>query len=188
MYIKQITVGLPDYGRVEALAKEAFPPEEYLAPAELIQMADRGEVDFLALYEGETFVGFTVVTLFENLAYLFFLAIDSGLRSGGYGSRVLKMLEECYPYRQHVVDLEMVDTAAANKEQRIRRKAFYLRGGYRETGKYLSYLGVDYEILCKDDRFDFDSFRRMLSTFRIEGFQPKYFTFCGKERVELCTN
>ncbi len=174
MNIRMITPDFPELNKVEELAKEAFPPEEYLAPEELLEMARLGQVEFLAIYEEKRFVGFTVVALYENLCYLFFLAIDRSLRSHGYGGKTLRLLEQRYPGRQQVVDFERIDLAAGNNAQRITRKAFYQRNGYRETGRFLSYLGVEYEILCKEERFDFDSFKRMMSTFRIEGFDPVY--------------
>ncbi len=172
--LRVVTPALQDYDQIKRLAKEAFPPEEYLAPEELLEMARLGQVEFLAIYDEKRFVGFTVVALYENLCYLFFLAIDRSLRSHGYGGKTLRLLEQRYPGRQQVVDFERIDPAAGNNAQRITRKAFYQRNGYRETGRFLSYLGVEYEILCKEERFDFDSFKRMMSTFRIEGFDPVY--------------
>ncbi len=171
----KITAAFPDMPRVEALAKEAFPPEEYLAPEKLIRMAAAGTVDFRALYENDAFIGFTVISLYGNICYLFFLAIAPEARSKGYGSKVLKLLDTLYADRQQVVDFEMINEAAPNNAQRISRKAFYMRNGYKETGKFISYLGVDYEILCKQADFDFDKFKKMMQTFRIEGFAPKYF-------------
>ncbi len=176
MYAKRITPDFPDLNKVETLAREAFPPEEYLAPRELIAMDQRGELDFLALYDGAQFVGFMTVCAFESLAYLFFLAVDPALRSHGYGGQALALLETLYPGRQQVVDLEMPDAQAPNNAQRISRRGFYLRHGYRATGHFLSYLGVDYEILCKESAFDLNAFQRMMKTFRIEGFHPRYFS------------
>ncbi len=175
MNTKQITRNFIDLEKVEALAKEAFPPEEYLAPRELIQMSERGEVEFLALYDEELFVGFMVISLYETLCYLFFLAIDDKFRSKGYGSQALRLLNELYPDKQQVVDFEMIDEAAPNNAQRITRKAFYMRNGYMETGKFISYLGVDYEILCKNQNFNFESFKNMMKRFKIADFNPKYF-------------
>lgn len=163
------------WAQVNALAKEAFPPEEYLAPDELAEMARADNFDFLALLDGETFVGFMVVLTHGALAYLFFLAIDAPLRAQGYGSRAIEALRAAYPDKLHTVDFEMPDDAAPNREQRERRRAFYLRCGYRDTGWFLSYLGVDYEVFCMGDGFDIDAFRAMLSTIRVEGFHPHYF-------------
>lgn len=70
----------------------------------------------------------------------------------------------------------MPDDSAPNKEQREKRRSFYQKNGYRETGLFLSYLGVDYEVFCMGENFDADSFKDMMKTIRVEGFDPRYFT------------
>lgn len=72
--IEQITQDSRFWNQVNTLAREAFPPEEYLTPMELVKMARSDNFDFLALLDDNAFVGFMVVQTFENLAYLFFLA------------------------------------------------------------------------------------------------------------------
>lgn len=174
--VKHITQESRFLDQVNILAKEAFPPEEYLAPSELTKMARSDNFDFLALLDEDTFVGFMVVQTYEELAYLFFLAIDADSRSKGYGSRAIETLKAEYPDKTHIVDFEMPDDAAPNKEQREKRRCFYLRNGYRETGLFLSYLGVDYEVFCMGENFDTDTFKAMMKTIQVEGFNPRYFT------------
>ena len=171
-----ITKDFPDIERVELLAKEAFPIEEYLAPSTLIEMSEKKGFDFLSLYDKDTFVGFIAVRTFKHMAYLLFLAIDDRYRSCGYGGQAIKTLSELYPNYQQVVDIEMVDESASNNEQRIKRRSFYLRNGYKPTGHFLSYLDVDYEVFCMDGDFDFDTFKEMMSSIKIQGFNPIYFT------------
>lgn len=160
---------------INALAKEAFPPEEYLAPETLVDMAKSDQFDFWALTENDTFAGFLVVLTYEDMAYLFFLAIDGKMRGKGYGSRAIETLCSLYPDKQQVVDFEMLDEGAENNPQRIRRKAFYQRNGYRETGLFLSYLGVDYEVMCMGESFSEEAFRELMKTIQVEGFAPRYF-------------
>ena len=47
--------------QINSLAKEAFPPEEYLAPDKLVEMSEAENFDFLALADEGDFVGFMVV-------------------------------------------------------------------------------------------------------------------------------
>lgn len=176
LHVEPITKQSRFWEKVNVLAKEAFPPEEYLAPSELVKMAESDRFDFLALLDGESFVGFMAVLLYEELAYLFFLAIDEGCRDRGYGSRAIETLRAEYPGKTHTVDFEMPDEAAPNPAQRQRRRGFYLRNGYGETGLFLSYLGVDYEVFCMGDGFDAERFRAMMRTVPAEGFAPQYFT------------
>ena len=69
----------------------------------------------------------------------------------------------------------MPDQTAANHEQREKRREFYLRNGYKETGLFLTYLDVDYEVFCMDEEFDPDAFKAMMKTIRVDGFHPRYF-------------
>jgi len=162
--------------QLERIAEEAFPPKEYRSPSVLIEMAEQsGNIDFLALYDDETFIGYMVVVTHKEMAYLFFLAIDHRYRGMGYGSHAIQKLKERYPKFSHVVDFEMLDDSAPNKEQRIKRKQFYLRNGYRETGLFVSYFGVSYEVVCMGNDFNATLFKETLSTLKIDGFHPRYF-------------
>lgn len=170
-----VTKELQDYGKIEKLAKEAFPPAEYLAPDKIVEMAQASDFDFWALYDEEWFAGYIAVRKYENMTYLFFLAIDAESRSHGYGSSAIETLKALYPNTQQVVDMEMLDENADNAEQRKKRRNFYLRNGYKPTGHFLSYFGVDYEIFCMDENFDFEMFQQMMTHLGVEGFNPKYF-------------
>lgn len=162
--------------RINMLAKEAFPPEEYIAPKTLVKMAENEHFDFLALTENEIFVGFMAVKTYKDLSYLFFLAIESDFRSKGYGSEAISILKELYPDKKQVVDFEMIDETAINNQQRIKRKEFYLRNGYKETGLFLSYFGVDYEVMCTDENFIADDFKKMMKAVQVKQFNPIYFS------------
>lgn len=176
LHVEKITENSRFWENVEFLSKEAFPPEEYLAPTKLVEMAEKKQVDFLALTEGDSFVGFMVVLIYENYSYLFFLAIAPSCRGRGYGSCAIKVLKERYPDKKQVVDFEMLDPNAGNYHQRQKRRAFYLRNGYQETGLYLSYLGVDYEVFCMARDFEPEQFKKLMKTVQVEGFNPVYFT------------
>ena len=160
---------------VNQLAKVAFPPEVYLAPVKLEEMAKADNFDFLALIDENSFVGFMVVQTYQNLAYLFFLVIEASCRSKGYGGRAIETLKAEYPNKKQIVDFEMLDDTAGNNKQRKKRREFYLRNGYKETGLFLSYLGVDYEVFCMDDDFEPETFKAMMKNIQVEGFDPKYF-------------
>ena len=174
--MEPVTVESRFWNQVCILAKEAFPPEEYLAPEKLLDMAKAENFDFWILSDGDTFAGFMVVQTYGNLAYLFFLAIDAPCRSKGYGGQAIKALKTAYPGKKQVVDFEMLDSTSANYAQRLKRREFYLRNGYKETGLFLSYLGVDYEVFCMDDAFDEAEFKRMMKTIQVDGFNPQYFS------------
>ena len=172
---EKITKDSRFWSQINYLAKEAFPPEEYLAPDRLAEMSKADNFDFLALTDNDAFIGFLAVQIHKNLAYLFFLAIDASCRAKGYGSRAIETLRALYPGKKQVVDFEMQDKAAPNNEQRIKRRKFYLRNGYKETGLFLSYLGVNYEVFCMDSDFEPQEFKDIMKEIQVEGFEPEYF-------------
>ena len=173
--IEAITENSRYWNEVNALAIEAFPPEEYLAPAELVKLAAGGHADFSALLDGDAFVGFMVTLRHEEMVYLFFLAISPALRSKGYGSAALAALKAAYPGKTQVVDFEAPDDSADNAVQRQKRRQFYLKNGYLETGWFLTYFGVTYEIFCTDEDFDVAAFRNLMKSIPVDGFDPIYF-------------
>ncbi len=173
---ERITEGSRFWDKVNALAKEAFPPEEYLAPAEIVKMAQNDNYDFLALTDDDKFIGFTVIKVYKDMTYLFFLAIDKDSRGKGYGSSAIEALKLKYPNKIHTVDFEMPDENAPNSSEREKRRNFYLRNGYNETGSFLTYLGVDYEVFYIGKEFIVENFKEMMKNIRVEGFDPKYFT------------
>lgn len=134
LHTEHITKDSRFWNEINALAKEAFPPEEYLEPAKLTEMAKADNFDFLVLKDGEAFVGFMVVLTYESLAYLFFLAIDNSCRSKGYGSRAIETLKEEYPDKKQVVDFEMLDDSADNRLQREKGAVFTCATVIRRRG------------------------------------------------------
>lgn len=175
LYTENITSNYRFINEINTLAKKAFPIEEYLAPKELIKMAQEDDFLFLALIDEDVFIGFMAIKIYIDFTYLFFLAIDEEYQSKGYGSKAIELIKEKYPNKKHTVDFEMITKNAKNYEQRLKRRNFYLKNGYKETNLFLSYLGVDYEVFCTDNNFDTEMFKSMMKTINVEGFNPKYF-------------
>lgn len=176
MKLEKVTKNCRFWNEINDLAVEAFPPEEYLAPSKLIEMSKEECFDFYYVEDNKEFIGFAVVQTYKNLSYLFFLAIAKEHRFKGYGGKTLKLVKDAYPNKTQVVDFEMVDVNSSNYHQRVKRREFYLKNGYRETGFFLSYLGVDYEVFCSSsDSFDEDTFKELMTRINVEGFNPKYF-------------
>ena len=61
----------------------------------------------------------------------------------------------------------MPDKEALNNTQRIRRRQFYLKNGYKETGLFLSYKSVDYKVFCMSNDFDEEEFKDMMKEIKV---------------------
>lgn len=167
--------GFAEKERLDALMLQAFPPKEYLPLEKQLELQAKGEVSVWALYDAAQLVGLTTIREYEEMAYLFFLAIGQACRSRGYGKAALDRISERYRDRQLTVDFELADETAENNAQRLRRRDFYLENGFGRTGWGLSYLGVSYELFSRNRPFDIGLYRRMMSGISIEGLDPVYF-------------
>ena len=142
-----IVPGGVGFKETHRLNMDAFPDEERLDTELLAQLSEQGRLELLGIYDNGNYIGFTVIFHSERSVYVFFLAIDPAWRSHGYGTAVLNELRKRYAGRQLVLDIEPLDSAAPNYEQRLRRKNFYLRNGFRESGCFFKYCGMCFEVL-----------------------------------------
>lgn len=172
---KDITCDFEDMEHFRRLNDEAFPEDERIETGRLVAMGMSNRVKLTAVYDKGLFVGFYAVRVQVPVVYIFFIAIDGGLRSRGYGSGILSLIKKAYPDCQIVLDLERLDENAPNYEQRRARKRFYLCNGYKETGYFMTYGGMTFEIMCSSARFDKEGFLFLLEQIKTEKFQPRLF-------------
>ena len=137
-----------DRGCFEKINDEAFPLSERMSFDEIFDFASDTNTDVLGIYDGKKPIGFVVLLKNKECGYIYFLAIDSYVRSKGYGSVAIQKMLEVYSDLQLVLDFEVIDENAENNAQRIRRKNFYLRNGFHETGNYTMLRDDRFEVVC----------------------------------------
>ena len=143
-----VTKKLKDFGKVKKLYESSFPPAERM-PLKYILYGGCRSLDFMAFYDGEMFCGFFMLMTQGDITNILYLAVAEGLRNRGYGGEALRMIREMKPSNRLVLDIETPDAAADNYEQRIRRRDFYLRNGYRKSEIAYWWNGVPYEIMVQ---------------------------------------
>lgn len=173
LVFKHVDYNFTDCKKIEGIMKRQFPPEEYMSLDRLLVLQDIGDVEIWALYIDTELIGMTALRIQSNMAYLFFLALDDIYQGKGYGKEAVRKISNLYSDRAVTVDFELVDENAANNEQRTRRRSFYLKCGFTETGWGLEYLGVRYEIFRMNNSFHINCFKAMLNQLSIKGFYPK---------------
>ena len=136
---------------IRELYETAFPVEEQIPYGDLMELMDKMPIDFTAYYEGEEFIGFTIVYQRETFNWFWYFAVREELRGKGYGQKILSMLIERYKNSMNILDMESPDQVCENSEQRKRRYAFYLRNGFRDTRVGKSFDGIDYTILMNGE-------------------------------------
>ncbi len=171
MIQKQITTANANDEKLKQLYETAFPKEEQIPWDDLVRLIDEMHLDFTAYYEGEEFIGFTIVyprpsltssssvatqpcsselgrpSLLRPLNWYWYFAVMEKLRGKGLGQQILNQLKDKYMGQSCVLDMESPRQECANKEQRQRRHAFYLRNGFRDTNVYRCWDDLEMTIM-----------------------------------------
>ncbi|MGK7377285.1 GNAT family N-acetyltransferase [Planococcus sp. 1R117A] len=167
MYLKlePLTKNSNEFAKVTELYDGSFPKNERIPMNLLLWKAKKDFVDFLVIYDEEIFVGFTYLITREDLTYVLYIAIDSRVRSKGYGGQALAEIKKKYPDNRIVLNIEVVDESASNYEQRVTRRKFYTRNGYEGS----AYLYQDrwglYEVMINGGKVDAEEFHALLKRF-----------------------
>lgn len=159
---RKITKDDPAVPVLNQVNDEAFPPVERIPFADMLRSAEKGNVTVWGFFRDGEAAGFAMTVCSAGCAYISYFAVKDSMRGQGLGSEALRALFRQYPDRQMVLDMEPVETAAENYSQRQRRRAFYLRNGFHETGRFTMMRGVRYAVLCSGGDLDTDSFETIL--------------------------
>ena len=155
MEIREIAQGSAEMQALEEINIEAIPENERCS---LQDMAATGASVFCIDADREP-AGFMAVRKYRNLVYLAYFAVRNDLRGRGIGGEAVRALTASHPDRQVIVEYEAPDPCCENNAMRIRRKQFYLRNGFHETGWHTCYDGTEFEVACSRTDFDPDLFR-----------------------------
>ena len=155
MELKRIDRESPDINALERINEEAIPEAERVSLEDMICTG----AEVTGIYENGEPAGFLVTRDYRRICYLAFLAVRSDLRSRGLGGQAVRALIRLHPERQTVVEYEAPAEDCASDVTRARRKGFYRRNGFYETGWYTFYDRTEFEVGCSDPEFDAEGFR-----------------------------
>lgn len=140
--------GLRQWMQIYFLYRSAFPKAERRPFSTIRSMSKTGQVDVWYFEEDGQFAGLaTTVNGDNNLTLLDYFAVSEKNRDKGWGSKIIPMIMEQYQGRHLFGEIEALDPAADNYENRKRRKQFYLRLGLVARDIYVRFFGVEMEIL-----------------------------------------
>lgn len=138
------------FSNVIELYKEAFTTVRYLPLWLLKFMMRKGKPGFSVLYDDNCWIGLLYITQYKDIVFVHFFAISSAYRSKGYGSKVVDSMRIHYPQNRIVLNIEELTTDAKNYQQRVRRKAFYVKNGFSSTGYIIKEPKERLEMLILD--------------------------------------
>jgi len=147
MIPKQITALNADE-RLKNLYEVSFPDDEKIPWDDLIRLVDEMHLDFTAYYDGDEFIGFTIVYPRPLVNWYWYFAVMPELRGKGLGQQILTQLIKKYEGQACVLDMESpYQNPCPNPEQRKRRHEFYLRNGFRDTNVFRKFDDIEMTVM-----------------------------------------
>lgn len=153
----------PDKSKLDRINNESFPLNERNSIDNLYASGCDGNLDMIGIYADNELIGFFAVRKFRKIRYMAYFAICSEQRSKGIGSQALHLIKEYYPDSQFIIEFEAPDNSCENNAIRLRRRDFYLRNGFFETGWYSFYDETEFEIACSEAEFDKQEFEQFIT-------------------------
>ncbi|MFT5313689.1 MAG: GNAT superfamily N-acetyltransferase [Paraglaciecola sp.] len=136
-----------NYSKVIDLYKKAFTTAQRIPTWILKFKLRKGKEGFNVIYAGDNWIGLLYITEYKDIVLLHFLAISESYRSGGYGSKVIDLINVTHCGKRVVLNIETLDKREENYPQRVRRKAFYEKNGFSSSGYIVQEPGEKLEML-----------------------------------------
>lgn len=123
------------YKQVNQIYEKSFPLQERYI--NLNKMIKSSNTELYCLIDKEIVLGFIYLIYYKDMIFLLYLAINTEIRSKGYGSYLLKWCLRKYKDKKIYLNIEEVKEDFEDYEIRKRRLDFYLKNGFFLT-KYIS--------------------------------------------------
>lgn len=136
---------------IYALYLTAFPENERKSFTLIQDLMDKGHVETVIFKtDDRDFVGFAISAIHNQTVLIDYLAIDSAYRGKGYGSQALDWLLNHYHAYNVCLEIESTNIESENKQERIFRKAFYLKNNLNMLPFETEVFKVRFELLANN--------------------------------------
>ena len=130
---------------IKQLYMDAFPFDERIPFYIMVSVGNDRGVEFLSIYDDDTWLGFIHTLVGEKLSYIFYFAIDGSLRQSGYGSKIIREYKKMHPKLS--LAIEPIEEDSDNIKQRQKRLAFYEKNGFETLDTKVVEMGVEFELM-----------------------------------------
>ena len=151
--------------KVTKIYNEAFPKDERIPIWLLKILARKNKAKFYGIYDNEKFVGLVYNIFYKDIVFVFYLAIDKATRGQGYGTKVLDSIKEKYKNYRIILCIEPVDENSDNYEQRVKRKNFYLKNGFKDSNYTIKERNIIYEMLYYNENVTSQEFQELMKNY-----------------------
>ena len=144
---------------IATLLVEAFPEDERPPVPYFFSSLERKGNSLFSYYLHDEFIGFAYVTLYQDICYIFFLAVKENKRHQGYGGEILEDIKKAYHDYVILLCYEEVEPRYPNYQERIKRKEFYSIHGFKDNNMKTNEFGVVFETaFFGNHRVDFNTY------------------------------
>ena len=130
---------------IKQLYLDAFPFEERIPFYIMVLVGNDKGVEFLSIYDDDTWLGFIHTLVGDELSYIFYFAIDDRLRQSGYGSKILHEYKKIHPRLS--LAIEPIEENSDNIKQRRKRLEFYKKNGFETLDTKVVEMGIEFELM-----------------------------------------
>ena len=152
--------GAADWLRLRKLYLGAFPASERKPFGVIRRMLREGKADIWCILADGRFAGLATTVNGDDLILLDYFAVSGKLRGRGIGRAAMECLLSLYQDKGVFLEIEAPDRPGLDREQRKKRKEFYLSCGFEELGVKAKVFGVYMELLGVRCWLDFEGYRR----------------------------
>ncbi len=110
---------------IQAIYEASFPENERVSFSHLLKQARHRNAYFYYALHHHKKVGLIYLIEYQDIVFIFYLAIKEEYRGRGLGSQILKTVLNHYPYHRIILNIE-----AGDDEEQVKRRAFYLKNGF----------------------------------------------------------
>lgn len=124
---------------------EAFPEEERPPVNYFFESLKNAANTLVAYFDRDTFIGFAFLSKYQDVCYIFFLAVKKEYRRQGYGGQILENIKQDYQDYVLMIAYEEVNPQYPNYLERVNREKFYLSHGFKNNNLKTNEYGVIYQ-------------------------------------------
>ena len=158
LYLDQIDIKR----EVSSLLESAFPEDERPPTKYFFKSLEKKENKLYAYYLDNTFIGFAFLSFYQDVCYIFFLAVVEEYRHQGFGGQIIEDIKKEYSDKVLLLCYEEVDPKYPNYEERVIRQKFYFSHGFKPNKLKTNEYGVIYETAyIGSHQVDFTSYQEI---------------------------
>lgn len=173
-----LNINQKPWKEIKEIYLEAFPKSERKPFFAIRHSVKKGKIQLLTATENGVLQGFVMTVPYKNTVMIDYLAVSKKTRSNGTGSKILQETIQRFPGKKIVLLIEELDDSAANKEQRIARRKFYLKNGFTSSDIHITGHSGNMEILnfggmvSMQEYMDLQQYALGRLMFKMSGIKP----------------